>query len=252
MSSPSQSAAGHPGERRMERLAHEVTDDVLAAEKHLPSWLRPGAPESRIPVLIALVAAIGLQLAIPAQFNLTPRWPLPALESALLVVLVILNPLKFTRSTTLGRWATYVLIAAITADNTISAALLDYKIVTGQMGDNPRVLLGSGLAIFITNIIVFGMWYWEFDRGGPFARHTTERPHPDFMFPQMANPELAPPDWHPKFPDYLYVSFTNVVAFSPTDTMPLSRWAKMLMTLQSMVALSTVALVLARAVNILG
>ncbi|BAX97930.1 hypothetical protein MSTE_02621 [Mycobacteroides stephanolepidis] len=236
----------------MERLAHEVTDDVLAAEKYLPSWLRPGAPESRIPVLIALVAAIGLQLAIPAQFNLTPRWPLPALESALLVVLVILNPLKFTRSTTLGRWATYVLIAAITADNTISAALLDYKIVTGQMGDNPRVLLGSGLAIFITNIIVFGMWYWEFDRGGPFARHTTERPHPDFMFPQMANPELAPPDWRPKFPDYLYVSFTNVVAFSPTDTMPLSRWAKMLMTLQSMVALSTVALVLARAVNILG
>ncbi|MBN7299866.1 hypothetical protein IUU89_28550, partial [Mycobacteroides abscessus subsp. abscessus] len=79
-----------------------------------------------------------------------------------------------------------------------------------------------------------------------------DRPHPDFMFPQMANPELAPPDWRPKFPDYLYVSFTNVVAFSPTDTMPLSRWAKMLMTLQSMVALSTVALVLARAVNILS
>lgn len=252
MSSPRESAAGHPGGHRIERLAHEVSDDVLAAEKHLPSWLRPGAPESRIPVLVALVTAICLQLAIPAQFNLTPRWPLPALESALLLVLVILNPIKFTRSTTLGRWTTYLLIAAITADHTISAALLDYKIVTGQMGDNPRVLLGSGLAIFITNVIVFGMWYWEFDRGGPFARRTPDRPHPDFMFPQMANPELAPPDWRPKFPDYLYVSFTNVVAFSPTDTMPLSRWAKMLMTLQSMVALSTVALVLARAVNILS
>jgi hypothetical protein len=236
----------------MERLAHEVTDDVLAVEKRLPSWLRPGAPESRIPVLIALLAAIGLQLSIPPQFNLTPRWPLPTLEFALLVVLVVLNPIRLTRSTTIGRWATYLLIAAITADNTISAALLNYKIVSGQMGDNPRVLLGSGLAIFITNVIVFGMWYWEFDRGGPFARHTTKRPYPDFMFPQMANPELAPPDWRPKFPDYLYVSFTNVVAFSPTDTMPLSRWAKMLMTLQSMVALSTVALVLARAVNILS
>ncbi|MEU9808376.1 hypothetical protein [Mycobacterium sp. NPDC050853] len=252
MSSPSEPAAEYPGGHRVERLAHEVTDDVLAAEQRLPSWLRPGAPESRIPVLIALLAAIGLQLSIPPQFNLTPRWPLPALEFALLVVLVILNPVRLTRSTTIGRWATYLLIAAITADNTISAALLNYKIVSGQMGDNPRVLLGSGLAIFITNVIVFGMWYWEFDRGGPFARHTTKRPYPDFMFPQMANPELAPPDWRPKFPDYLYVSFTNVVAFSPTDTMPLSRWAKMLMTLQSMVALSTVALVLARAVNILS
>ncbi|MUM18990.1 hypothetical protein FZI91_14115 [Mycobacterium sp. CBMA271] len=245
------SDGSHSG-HRVERLAHEMTEDVLAAEKHLPSWLRPGAPESRIPVLLALIAAIGLQLAIPAQFNLTPRWPLPVLESALLIVLVVLNPIRLTRSTTLGRWATYLLIAAITVDNTTSAALLDYRIVSGQMGDNPRVLLGSGLAIFITNVIVFGMWYWEFDRGGPFARHTTERPHPDFMFPQMANPELAPPNWRPKFPDYLYVSFTNVVAFSPTDTMPMSRWAKMLMTLQSMVALSTVALVLARAVNILS
>lgn len=227
----------------MERLAHEVTDDAWAAEKHLPSWLRPGAPESRIPVLIALIAAVGLPLAIPAQFTVTPRWPLPVLESALLLILAILDPIKFTRSTTLGRWATYLLISAV---------LLDDKIVSGQIGDNPRVMLGSGLAIFITNVIVCGMRYWEFDRSGPFARHTLERPQPDFRFPQMANLKLAPPDWHPKFPDYLYVSFTNVVAFCPTDTMLAYRWAKMLMALLSMVAFSTVALVLARAVNILS
>jgi hypothetical protein len=112
--------------------------------------------------------------------------------------------------------------------------------------------LGSGAAIFVTNIIVFGIWYWELDRGGPFARQTGARPYPDFMFPQMGNPNVAKPDWRPTFVDYLYVSMTNVMAFSPTDTMPLARWAKMAMAVQAMVALSTAGLVIARAVNVLG
>jgi hypothetical protein len=99
--------------------------------------------------------------------------------------------------------------------------------------------------------VAFALWYWEFDRGGPFARAAGERPHPDFLFPQMATPEVTHPDWEPYFVDYLYVSFTNATAFSPTDTMPMSRWAKGLMAVQSAVALSTVALVVARAVNIL-
>ena len=77
------------------------------------------------------------------------------------------------------------------------------------------LLLGSGAAIFVTNIIAFGIWYWELDRGGPFARLTAEKPYPAFMFPQMANPSLAPPNWAPRFVDYLYVSVTNVMAFSP-------------------------------------
>lgn len=232
-------------------VAQEVAHEVVDVEQRLPSWLRPGDPESRLPVLFALVAAIVLQLAIPRQFNLTPRWPLPTLELVLLVVLVVLNPVRLTRSTLIGRWATYLLIGAIIAHNTFSAVRLDSRILSGEIADNAPVLLGSGMAIFITNVIAFGLVYWEFDRGGPFARHTARHPHPDFMFPQMSNPELAPPDWRPKFVDYLYVSFTNVVAFSPTDTMPLSRWAKVLMALQSLVALSTIALVLARAVNIL-
>ena len=103
----------------------------------------------------------------------------------------------------------------------------------------------------MTNIIVFGIWYWELDRGGPFNRAAGTVPHPDFLFPQMVSPELSPEHWEPRFLDYLYTSFTNVMAFSPTDTMPLSRWAKSLMALQSAIALSTTALVLARAVNIL-
>lgn len=230
--------------KRAERLAS-------GAELHIPSWLRPGDPESRLPVLGALITAIGLQLLISRNYTLVPRWPLILLEVLLLVVLVMLNPVRLTRSTTLGKYASWVLLGAITVDNTLSAIVLDARIISGEVSNDPALLLGSGAAIFVTNVIVFGIWYWELDRGGPFARRTGERPYPDFMFPQMDNPKVAKPDWRPTFLDYLYVSITNVMAFSPTDTMPLSRWAKMMMSVQAMVALTTAGLVIARAVNVL-
>jgi hypothetical protein len=228
--------------------------EILAsgAEHRIPSWLRPGDPESRLPVLTALIVAIMLQLAIPKSYTVVPRWPLIALEVLLVVVLVVLNPLRMSRQTTFGRWASYTLLAAITVDNTLSAVVLDIRILSGEVSNKAAVLLGSGAAIYITNVIVFGIWYWELDRGGPFVRRAGERPYPDFMFPQMTERELAPPDWRPEFIDYLYVSFTNVVAFSPTDTMPMARWAKAMMTVQSMVSFTTLALVIARAVNVLG
>jgi hypothetical protein len=230
---------------RAERIAS-------GAERHVPSWLRPGDPESRLPVLAALIVAIALQLAIPRSYTVVPRWPLIALEILLVVVLVSLNPLRLSRPTTFGRWASYVLLAAITIDNTLSALVLDIRILTGEVSNKAAVLLGSGGAIFVTNVIVFGIWYWELDRGGPFARREGARPYPDFMFPQMTERELAPPNWRPEFVDYLYLSITNVMAFSPTDTMPLARWAKAMMTVQAMVSVTTLALVIARAVNVLG
>jgi hypothetical protein len=154
----------------------------------------------------------------------------------------------------LGKYATWVLLAAITLDNTLSAVLLDIRILSGEVSNKAAVLLGSGGAIFVTNIIVFGIWYWELDRGGPFARRTGEHPYPDFMFPQMDpdTAKLVKPGWRPTFVDYLYVSLTNAMAFSPTDTMPLARWAKGMMAVQSLVAVTTVALVIARAVNVLS
>lgn len=222
----------------------------------LPAWLRPGNPENRWPVLIALVTAMGLQLSVSRQHIVFPRWPLISLEALLLVVLVVINPTHLTRSTAVEKSASKVLLAAITLDNVASAAVLDYQILTGKVSNDPAVLLGSGGAIFLTNIIAFGIWYWDIDRGGPFARAgllpNDEVRYPDFMFPQTENPQIAPKDWAPRFLDYLYVSFTNVVAFSPTDTMPLTRTAKTLMALQSTVAVSTLALVIARAVNVLG
>jgi len=244
---PEPSAAVEEFVKRAERLAS-------GAERRIPSWLRPGDPESRLPVLAALIVAIILQLVISRNYTLVPRWPLVLLEVLLLVVLVVLNPLRLTRSTLLGKYVTWVLLGAITVDNTLSAIVLDARIITGQVSNDPALLLGSGAAIFITNIIVFGIWYWELDRGGPFARRAGTRPYPDFLFPQMDpdTAKLVRPGWRPTFVDYLYVSITNVMAFSPTDTMPLSRWAKMMMTVQAMVALSTAGLVIARAVNVLG
>jgi hypothetical protein len=132
--------------------------------------------------------------------------------------------------------------------------VLDTHILSGQVSNDASLLLGSGAAIFVTNIIVFGIWYWELDRGGPFARREGVTPYPDFMFPQMDpdTAKLVKPGWRPTFIDYFYVSLTNSMAFSPTDTMPLARWAKVMMSVQSLVAVTTIALVIARAVNVLG
>ncbi|MGX1763469.1 hypothetical protein ACWIG5_42350, partial [Streptomyces lydicus] len=101
------------------------------------------------------------------------------------------------------------------------------------------------------DVVVFGLGYWEFDRGGPGARANARKPLPDFLFVQMQNPELADPEWEPQFMDYLYLSFTNATAFSPTDVMPMTRWAKAMMMAQSGISLVLAALVIARAVNVL-
>ncbi|WP_163685599.1 hypothetical protein [Mycolicibacterium gadium] len=228
-------------------------DTTPEPPKHqFPSWSGPTNPESVLPVVVAILTAMALQLWIPKGYTLLPRWPLLVLEVLLLVVLLGINPFVMRRRTLLGRCSAWMLLTAIAIDNTLSAIVLDISIITGRVSNDAAVLLGSGAAIFVTNIIVFGILYWELDRGGPFARHAGERPYPDFMFPQMASPDVAKPNWRPTFVDYLYLSFTNVLAFSPTDTMPLARWAKLLMTVQAMVALSVAGLVIARAVNVLG
>jgi len=105
--------------------------------------------------------------------------------------------------------------------------------------------------MWVVNVLLFGLWYWQLDGGGPIARPGTKAADLDFLFPQHTEPQLRESGWHPLFLDYLYVSFTNAAAFSPTDTMPLSRWAKMLMLAQSAISLSLAVMVVARAVNIL-
>ena len=231
-------------------LAHRLSP-ASGRDHNLPAWLRPTRGENRLPVVAAVLVAVVLQLTLPRRLSLPPRELLPVLEVLLLIALTIANPIRLERHHPLLRVASTALVVLITVANAASAALLADRLISGHAGEDPGALLRAGGSIYATNIIAFGLWYWQYDRGGPAARQQGAQPHGDFLFPQMATPEHAPAHWEPAFVDYLYLSFTNATAFSPTDTLPLSRWAKSLMAVQSAVALVTVALVVARAVNIL-
>jgi uncharacterized membrane protein len=220
-----------------------------AERDYLPAWLRPGKGEHRWQMGLAVLTAIGLQLSLPANLAIRPRPVLPILEGALLVALMLASPGRITRRSAAIHTTALALLGLVSLDNTVSAGLLVHLIIAGHAGDAAG-LLGHGAAIWATNVIVFALWYWEFDRGGPVSRAYADRRYPDLLFPQMAQAELASPNWAPNFFDYLYTSFTNATAFSPTDTLPLSRWCKALFLAQSAVSLTTVALVISRAVNI--
>ena len=219
---------------------------------YTPAWRRPTQGEARWQVAVAVAVAVVLQFPLSGRLVLLrPVWLLPALEGLLLLVLVLANPHRINRESRALRVLGLTLAALLSLANAWSVARLVIGLVQGTEVWSAGSLLVTGGAIWLTNVIVFGLWYWEFDRGGPVARANATRMYPDFQFVQMASPQLAPPDWEPAFSDYLYLSFTNAAAFSPTDTMPLSRWAKMAMTAQASVSIVTVALVVARAVNIL-
>jgi hypothetical protein len=232
------------------------------AIRSVPAWCRPTRGEARWEVALVTAAAIALQLPVPGRLDLVqPAWVLPAVQGALLLALVVANPHRINRESTVLRMLSLALATLLSLANAWAAAELVSQLVHAQgagssasVVDSPAPLLVTGGAIWLTNVIVFALWYWEFDQGGPVARAVgTAVRTPDFLFPQMTlidDPRLVRKDWEASFTDYVYLAFTNATAFSPTDTMPLSRWAKMAMTLQSVVSLVTAALVIARAVNI--
>ncbi|HYZ82126.1 MAG TPA: hypothetical protein VE571_12700 [Solirubrobacteraceae bacterium] len=201
---------------------------------------------------VVLAVAILFQLSLSEQLTVGPRWLLPALEAVALVALAIASPHPRMRHNPLRRRLVLTLIGVVSAANAYSLAMLVHFLVRGGKVTG-HALIGSGVVLWVTNVLLFGVWYWQLDRGGPAARRLKRQPHPDFLFPQMTDDAkgLAPRGWEPTLLDYLYTSFTNSTAFSPTDTMPLTPMAKALMAGQSLVALTTVGLVFARAVNIL-
>lgn len=217
-----------------------------------PAWRRVTQGEHRWPVSIAVMVAIGLQVTLPGRVAAHPRWLLPGIEVTLLAGLVLANPTRISRRSTQLRAASIALIFVITATNAWSAGRLVDELLNGRATTDAASLLLTAASVWLTNVVAFALWYWEMDRGGPAARAHFAQPHPDFLFAQMQNPELAPADWEPTFVDYLYLSFTNATAFSPTDVLPLARWAKLTMLVQSAVSLLIVALVIARAVNTLN
>jgi uncharacterized membrane protein len=219
----------------------------------LPAWRRPTPGEPRWQVAACTAAGIALQVAVPGRLSLVnPSWVLPVIQGSLLAGLVGANPRRISRDSRRLRRLSLMLAALMSLANAWSVTRLVIVLAQGgAQASNPASLLITGGVIWLTNVVAFALWYWEFDRGGPAARARAVKPYPDFQFVQMISPGMAPPDWEPAFFDYLYLAFTNAAAFSPTDVMPLSRWAKLLMSVQSAVSIVTVALVVSRAVNIL-
>jgi uncharacterized membrane protein len=226
-------------------IAHRLQSTVVE-----PAWRRVTDLESFVPVSVAIGVAVVLEATLPHRVAQL-RWMFVVASLLFFVLLLVVNPRRAAERPRLVRGSMLVLIALLSIGNLFSAAALVIDLVNGEGIRDAGKLLLTGGAIWLTNVIVFSLWYWEFDRGGPLARASRPDAALDFLFPQMDNPALAPVDWQPEYVDYLYLSFTNAMAFSPTDVMPLSRWAKLTMLVQSLASLMIAVLVIARAVNIL-
>jgi hypothetical protein len=161
---------------------------------HLPAWKRPTNGEARWQVALCTAAAIALQIAVPDRLMLLrPAWILLALQGLLLLGLVLANPHRINRESRVLRWLSLTLAALLSLANGWSVARLATDIVQGTQSGTPRALLITGAAIWLTNVVVFALWYWEFDRGGPVARALATKPYPDFLFVQMTSPpDLVP------------------------------------------------------------
>lgn len=213
----------------------------------------PGASEAFWPAQATVLAAIGLQLSLPPRLTVGPSWLIPALEGALLLGMLIFIPNQVEDEHPRRRRVALGLTALVTVANIYSLGALTHFLLHSQpkTGEG-RELIIAGTLIWLTNFLIFALWYWEMDRGGPGKRAAGHDGPPDFLFPQMSDDRIEPKEWRPRFIDYLYVSLTNATAFSPTDTMPLSPAAKSTMGVQSLVSLVTIGLIVSRAVNILA
>lgn len=202
--------------------------------------------------LAALVTAV-LRAVLPPEFrNGDARWLFGVLIAALLTVLIIDDPGRIDRDSAVLRVATAGLIGLISVANAGSAIRLTAGIVDGaKFSTDADILLGSGGAIWLSNVIAFGLWYWALDRGGAAARAREPDRPPAFVFPEMINDRYMPPGWYPKFVDYLHLSFATATAFSPTDVSAIRPWAKFMMMAEESISLVVAVLVISRAVNIL-
>jgi hypothetical protein len=245
------------GRKRRIRSPRVVGATVEGVNKGANLLYETVTGESRIPLTLALIGAIALQLLLPKSITLIHEpWLLPALQGVLLVLMIISNPLRLTRQSPYIRALSLIMLGAIAFNDVVGIVRLVDLLLNGSGAHLHGELKGQDLiraavVIWLTNVVVFAVAYYELDQGGPFHRLLGDG-RPDFQFPQQTEDlRQSWPRWRPTFVDYLYTSFTNSSAFSPTDTMPLSHWAKMAMLAQSAASLVTIGVIGARAVNIL-
>ena len=219
------------------------------ATDEIPGYPPPGRSEVHWPPQLIVAVAVALQVLLPDRLSAGPRWLIPGIEVLMLVSLVVASPTRIVDRHRTRRRISLTFSALASIANGISLVLLCALLLEHNPNDGKSLIL-SGALVWLTNVMVFSLWYWEIDRGGPGYRAAGEDGPPDFLFPQMTEPVLCA-GWRPQFADYLYVSLTNATAISPTDTMPLSVSVKRLMGLQSLISLVTIGLVIARAVNII-
>jgi hypothetical protein len=207
--------------------------------------------ESRWPMAGAVVASMVLTVLLPDGVRAGPNWALPLIEALLLLAVIAGDPGKIDRrSSTLRMLSIALVVVLVFGALWATVQLIDDLIHGGATTNSASDLLEAGSVVWLSNIVAFALLYWELDGGGPAARIYQVPNHPYLAFPQQLNTEIAPPDWHPRFIDYLYLAFTNATAFSPTDAMPLVPWAKITMTVQAVISIAILGLVIARAVNV--
>ena len=197
------------------------------------------------------MVAILLTLLRPKELRVAPVWTLPAVEVVLLAVLIVRDPGRIDRRSSFLRGVSITVVALLVLDALLATVqLVAVLIHGGSMTNSPDALLTAGGVVWASNLIAFALLYWELDAGGAANRAHRMPPYLDLAFTQQLSPEVARPGWRPRFGDYLYLALTTSTAFSPTDVMPLTLWAKTAMGLQSLISLAVVGLVVARAVNV--
>ncbi len=234
-----------------------VQPEAVQPEAPQPTTAHPEAAAARgehwWPVALAILVAAGLHVALPARYRVHPTWVVPVVLVVLLAVLIIGDPGRIDRQKTWLRLVTHIVIAFISVANLASAVRLIADILTNNkiFATNPNGLLATGGVIWATNVIAFGLWYWDLDRGGAAARAHQPQPDPAFVFPEMLHTDYVPATWVPRFADYLTLAFWTATAFSPTDISAIRPWAKLLMIIEASASIGLGTLVIARAINIL-
>jgi len=224
--------------------AHQPPDESASPAERGEHWW---------PVAVAIIVVAGLHVALPARYRVQPAWVVPVALLVPLAALIAGDPGRIDRQKTWLRVLTGILIAFITLANLLAAGRLVVDILTNNKlyANNAGGLLAAGGVIWVTNVIAFALWYWDLDRGGAAARaHPPGRP-PAFVFPEMQATDYVSATWVPRFIDYLFLAFWTATAVSPTDTVAIKPWAKLLMMLEAAGSIALAALVIARAINIL-